>query len=91
MSFHFTESRPWTKRIAGDHVWLSGITVKYKEGIPIETLVSQMMTRLRDSLVSSEFDMSCLALVHLYVQKMEDFATINSVYKQYFGLNPAAR
>ena len=63
----------------------------YKKDVQIETLVTQTMTELQNCLVSAGFDMSCLSLVHLYVQKMEDFAAINSVYKQFFGLNPAAR
>ena len=63
----------------------------YKPGVPTETLVRKTMKELSECLSSSKFDMSCLCLVHLYVQRMEDFGAINNVYRQYFGINPAAR
>ena len=65
--------------------------MKYEPGVSLETLVLQTMNQLRDHLISMQFDMSCLSLVHLYIQRMEDFSAINSVYKQFFSLNPAAR
>ena len=63
----------------------------YESGVPTETLVLNTMKELSESLSSTQFDLSCLCLVHLYVQRMEDFGAINSVYRQYFGINPAAR
>lgn len=32
-----------------------------------------------------------ITLVHLYVRSMEDFAPLNTVYKEHFGINPPAR
>lgn len=32
-----------------------------------------------------------VVLVHLYVASMDDFATLNAVYKKHFGTNPPAR
>lgn len=37
------------------------------------------------------WNMSCVSMVHLYVQDMSMFAEVNSVYKNYFGINPPAR
>lgn len=44
-----------------------------------------------ENLPAGQCDMSCVAMVCLYVQDMSMFAAVNSVYRTYFGINPPAR
>lgn len=55
----------------------------------VTNITKQTMDTLKNCILPLE--MSSLVLVHLYVRSMEDFAAVNSVYKTYFGINPAAR
>uniref|UniRef100_A0A3B3WKF5 Diphthine--ammonia ligase n=1 Tax=Poecilia mexicana TaxID=48701 RepID=A0A3B3WKF5_9TELE len=42
------------------------------------------------SLISA-WKMKDIVLVHLYVRNMEDFVSLNAVYRKYFNINPPAR
>ncbi|KAL4237770.1 diphthine--ammonia ligase [Mactra antiquata] len=52
-------------------------------------IAKQCMDTLKQSIIP--LDMCSIVFINLYVRNMADFAEINSVYKTYFGINPAAR
>ena len=76
-----------------DHLWITGVMAVNNGETDIETLTRKTMETLMNLVTSCGpgWDMSCLVLVHLFVKNMKDFAKINSVYKTFFGINPAAR
>ncbi|XP_052270870.1 uncharacterized protein LOC127871748 isoform X2 [Dreissena polymorpha] len=77
----------------GKHIWISNLISFPGNGDNISSQTRTLMEKLREILANSEehFSLSDLVCVHLYVGNMVDFAAINSVYKTYFGINPAAR
>ena len=70
-------------------VWLTNLMAIQKDDEDVTELARQTMDCLKELI--KPLEMSDLVLIHLYVRNMADFAAINSVYKTYFGLNPAAR
>ncbi|XP_078314514.1 uncharacterized protein LOC111129115 isoform X2 [Crassostrea virginica] len=77
-----------------DHVWITGLMgITTENGSLVET-TTITMNKLKDTLENLSTiscDMSCVAMVCLYVQDMSMFAAVNAVYKTYFGINPPAR
>ncbi|XP_064624086.1 uncharacterized protein LOC135485670 isoform X2 [Lineus longissimus] len=57
----------------------------------VESATKTAMDNLRDALVSCDLTLGAVFMMHLYVKDMSQFALINGVYKQYFGINPPAR
>ncbi|XP_053376915.1 uncharacterized protein LOC128547770 isoform X2 [Mercenaria mercenaria] len=71
------------------HVWVTNLMALQRDSEDVVELARRTMDNLKELI--EPLDMSDLVLVHLYVKNMADFAAVNSVYKTYFGLNPAAR
>uniref|UniRef100_A0A3B3VZ20 Diphthine--ammonia ligase n=1 Tax=Poecilia latipinna TaxID=48699 RepID=A0A3B3VZ20_9TELE len=46
---------------------------------------------LWNELQNKAWKMKDIVLVHLYVRNMEDFVSLNAVYRKYFNINPPAR
>lgn len=82
-----------TVRHCGSELWIDGLMVKYDVNSTIQELTKQAMDRLKDAVQNcgEGWSLNQLVLVHLSVQDMSNFVAINSVYKEYFGLNPPAR
>ncbi|XP_041469317.1 diphthine--ammonia ligase-like [Lytechinus variegatus] len=75
-------------------VWVCGVRATCKaeystSSILLSTQVA--METLNEQLNSKGYSLKDAVLIHLYVRNMSDFASINSVYCQYFKLNPSAR
>ncbi|XP_077998051.1 uncharacterized protein LOC144451142 [Glandiceps talaboti] len=72
------------------YLCVSGITATGDE-VDLSTLTTTAMDQLKGTLHNNGMDMSHIFLVHLYVKNMAKFVEINSVYRQYFTINPPAR
>lgn len=78
----------------GDHVWITGLYGFCTESGNLSEITTITMNKLKDTLKNLEAgpcDMSCVAMVCLFVQDMSMFAAVNAVYRTYFGINPPAR
>ncbi|XP_030855586.1 diphthine--ammonia ligase [Strongylocentrotus purpuratus] len=74
--------------------WVYGVRATCKaeystSSILLSTQVA--METLNEQLKSNGYSLKDAVLIHLYVRNMSDFASVNSVYCQYFKLNPPAR
>ncbi|XP_048734768.2 uncharacterized protein LOC125650470 [Ostrea edulis] len=76
-----------------DHIWITGLCGLYTDEDSLTEITTRTMNKLKETLECSPtgWNMSCVSMVHLYVQDMSMFAEVNSVYKNYFGINPPAR
>lgn len=79
--------------LKGADLWITDLVAYTDTGADLKARTKHLMDTLQSLVVScgEKWSMSNIVLVHLYVQNMADFADINSVYKTYFGINPAAR
>ncbi|XP_033734747.1 diphthine--ammonia ligase-like isoform X2 [Pecten maximus] len=75
----------------GKNLWVTGVVARGDTDIQEATRAAMEQVKAAISDVGKDWEMSKLALVCLYVQRMEDFAKVNSVYKTYFELNPPVR
>ena len=57
----------------------------------LEESVHCAMKQLQSVMEGQGWGLSDLVIACLYVKDMDNFAQINSVYKQYFGINPPCR
>lgn len=73
----------------GKNLWVTGVVAKYDTDIQQATRTA--MDQVKAAVSGVGWEMSQLAVVCLYVQKMEDFAKVNAIYKTYFKLNPPVR
>uniref|UniRef100_A0A665WE59 Diphthine--ammonia ligase n=1 Tax=Echeneis naucrates TaxID=173247 RepID=A0A665WE59_ECHNA len=71
--------------------WISGIHGFQSQDSGIEGQTSAAFIQLQSELDSRGWNIKDIVLVHLYVSSMEDFGSLNSVYKKYFGINPPSR
>ncbi|XP_074547356.1 diphthine--ammonia ligase [Halichoeres trimaculatus] len=71
--------------------WISGINGLQSQQPEIQSQTWAAFNQLQSELDSRGWKMKDIILVHLYVRCMEDFAPLNAVYKQHFGINPPAR
>ncbi|XP_060071126.1 uncharacterized protein LOC132551040 [Ylistrum balloti] len=78
-------------KTTGNNLWVAGVTAKCDTDIQQATRTAMDKVKAAVSSLGEGWDMSKLALVCLYVQRMEDFAKVNSVYRSYFELNPPVR
>ncbi|KAL5008877.1 hypothetical protein ScPMuIL_014458 [Solemya velum] len=74
-----------------DKLWVSGLCAPRQPGMSLAESTVRVMETLKAVVEGQGRGLKCLVLVCLYVQNMDDFAAINSIYKQYFSLNPPAR
>ena len=75
------------------HLWITDIVAYTNSESDVKTSATVMMDSLQNLVHScgEDWSMNNLVVIYLYVQNMTNFAHINSVYKTYFGMNPAAR
>ncbi|XP_070698857.1 diphthine--ammonia ligase [Pempheris klunzingeri] len=78
-------------RSSGGYQWISGINGLHSQEPGIQDQTRAAFTQLQSELDSRGWTMKDIILVHLYVRCMEDFAPLNAVYKEHFGINPPAR
>ncbi|XP_059209978.1 diphthine--ammonia ligase [Centropristis striata] len=78
-------------RSSRGYQWISGINGLQSKDPGIQSQTSAAFTQLQSELDSRGWKMKDIVLVHLYVRSMEDFVSLNTVYKKHFGLNPPAR
>ncbi|XP_021367014.1 diphthine--ammonia ligase-like [Mizuhopecten yessoensis] len=78
-------------KTAGENLWVTGVVARDNTDIQEATKAAMDQVKAAVSGVGKDWDMSKMALVCLYVQRMEDFARVNSIYKTYFRLNPPVR
>ncbi|XP_062580871.1 uncharacterized protein LOC134242764 [Saccostrea cucullata] len=78
-----------------DHIWITRLVGLSTGNASLTEITTKTMNKLKEILENSPATngcgMSCVAMVHLYVQDMAMFGEVNSVYKTYFGINPPAR
>uniref|UniRef100_A0A096LQQ1 Diphthine--ammonia ligase n=1 Tax=Poecilia formosa TaxID=48698 RepID=A0A096LQQ1_POEFO len=77
-----------SKRCSRGYQWISGINGLWSQDLGIE---GQTLAALADELQNKAWKMKDIVLVHLYVRNMEDFVSLNAVYRKYFNINPPAR
>ncbi len=88
---------PYSQAIkAGGIIYISGqIGLDPKNGQlvndSLETETRQMMSNVRAILEEAGLTLDHVVKCTIYLDKMEDFATINQVYGEYFGDEPPAR
>jgi len=71
--------------------WLGEVVCQVGDGLSIDESVASTLNQLNDLLVSCDFSLEDISLVHIYCSNMAHFSQINAVYKQYFKCNPPAR
>ncbi|XP_024132897.1 diphthine--ammonia ligase isoform X1 [Oryzias melastigma] len=71
--------------------WISGIHGLQSEDAGIEGQTLAAFKMLKNELESRCLEVKNIVLVHLYVRRMQDFVSLNDVYKKYFTTNPPAR
>jgi enamine deaminase RidA (YjgF/YER057c/UK114 family) len=57
----------------------------------VQRATNTAMDNLKDALLSCDLTFGDVFMIHLYVKDMSQFAVINGIYKEYFGINPPAR
>ncbi|XP_038128681.1 diphthine--ammonia ligase [Cyprinodon tularosa] len=80
-----------SKRSLRGYQWISGINGLKSQDVGIEGQTLAAFTMLQDELKIYALEMKNIILVHLYVRNMEDFVSLNAVYRKYFNINPPAR
>ncbi|XP_061102972.1 diphthine--ammonia ligase isoform X1 [Conger conger] len=78
-------------RTALGYQWLCGISGPQCDQPDIQNQTRQAFALLQDEVQKRGLGLKHIVLVHLYVQSMESFSSVNAVYQSYFGLNPPAR
>ncbi|KAK5618947.1 hypothetical protein CRENBAI_006862 [Crenichthys baileyi] len=93
LSCHWGHDKPpsCSKRCSRGYQWISGINGLKSQDLGIEGQTLAAFTMLQDELRNKSWKMKNIILVHLYVRKMEDFVSLNAVYRKYFDTNPPAR
>lgn len=81
----------WSHKSGSGFQWLAGITGDHHEEQDIQCQTASAFLQLQRELKSKGWRMSDIVLVHVYINKMEDFLALNTVYKKHFGINPPAR
>ncbi|XP_067312391.1 diphthine--ammonia ligase [Pseudorasbora parva] len=71
--------------------WMAGLSALESEHTDVQSQARHVFTLLQRRLQESGWLMKHVLLVHLYVNDMENFSQINSVYRTFFTLNPPAR
>ncbi|XP_061174693.1 uncharacterized protein LOC133183801 isoform X2 [Saccostrea echinata] len=78
-----------------NHLWITGLIGLNTGNTSLTEITIKTMSKLKEILenspATSSCGVSCVAMVHLYIQDMSIFGEVNSVYKTYFGINPPAR
>ncbi|KAM4542557.1 diphthine--ammonia ligase isoform 2-T3 [Odontesthes bonariensis] len=80
-----------SSRSSRGYQWISGINGLQSQDPGIESQTLAAFTLLQNELESRSWKMKDIILVHLYVRNMEDFVSLNAVYKKHFDINPPAR
>ncbi|KAM4724048.1 diphthine--ammonia ligase isoform 1-T1 [Anableps anableps] len=93
LSCHGGHDKPpsCSKRCSRGYQWISGINGLRSKDLGIEGQTLAALTMLQDELQNKAWKMKNIILVHLYVRNMEDFVSLNAVYRKYFDINPPAR
>ncbi|KAM9708154.1 diphthine--ammonia ligase [Menidia menidia] len=78
-------------RSSKGYQWICGINGLQSEDPGIESQTLAAFTQLQSELDSRGWKMENIVLVHLYVRNIQDFGSLNAVYKNYFDTNPPAR
>ncbi|XP_071382902.1 diphthine--ammonia ligase [Centroberyx affinis] len=78
-------------RSSRGYQWISGINGLQSKDPGIQGQTTAAFTLLQSELDNRGWKMKHIVLVHLYVNSMEDFGPLNTVYKKHFGVNPPAR
>ncbi|XP_071758324.2 diphthine--ammonia ligase [Centroberyx gerrardi] len=78
-------------RSSRGYQWISGINGLRSKDPGIQGQTTAAFTLLQSELDNRGWKMKHIVLVHLYVNSMEDFGPLNTVYKKHFGVNPPAR
>ncbi|KAF3845007.1 hypothetical protein F7725_008170 [Dissostichus mawsoni] len=90
----FTSNYPspsCSPRSSKGYQWISGINGLQSKDPGIQGQTTAAFTQLQSELDSRGWKLKDIVLVHLYVSSMEDFVSLNTVYKKHFGINPPAR
>uniref|UniRef100_A0A8C5HKZ1 Diphthine--ammonia ligase n=1 Tax=Gouania willdenowi TaxID=441366 RepID=A0A8C5HKZ1_GOUWI len=80
-----------SSRSSKGYQWISGINGLQSQDHGIQGQTMAAFTQLQSELKNRSWKMSNIILVHLYIRDMEDFVSLNTVYKKYFNSNPPAR
>ncbi|XP_069563269.1 diphthine--ammonia ligase isoform X1 [Brachyistius frenatus] len=80
-----------SSRSSRGYQWISGINGLQSQDAGIQGQTSAAFAQLQSELNSRAWEMKNIVLVHLYVRNMEDFSSLNTVYKKHFDRNPPAR
>ncbi|PWA16300.1 hypothetical protein CCH79_00004746, partial [Gambusia affinis] len=93
LSCHWGHDEPpsCSKRCSRGYQWISGINGLRSQDLGIESQTLAALAMLQDELQIKAWKMKDIVLVHLYVRNMEDFVSLNAVYRKYFDINPPAR
>ncbi|KAJ4939877.1 hypothetical protein JOQ06_029313 [Pogonophryne albipinna] len=78
-------------RSSKGYQWISGINGLQSKVPGIQGQTTAAFTQLQSELDSRGWKLKDIILVHLYVRSMDDFVSLNTVYKKHFGINPPAR
>ncbi|CAG5866574.1 unnamed protein product [Menidia menidia] len=78
-------------RSSKGYQWICGINGLQSEDPGIESQTLAAFTQLQSELDSRRWKIENIVLVHLYVRNIQDFVSLNAVYKNYFDTNPPAR
>uniref|UniRef100_A0A3Q2QYS5 Diphthine--ammonia ligase n=1 Tax=Fundulus heteroclitus TaxID=8078 RepID=A0A3Q2QYS5_FUNHE len=93
LSCHWGHDKPpsCSKRCSRGYQWISGIHGLKSQDHGTEGQTIATFSMLQDELKNKAWKLKNIVLVHLYVKNMEDFASVNEVYRKYFDINPPAR
>ncbi|KAM9787957.1 diphthine--ammonia ligase isoform 3-T5 [Syngnathus typhle] len=80
-----------SSRTSQGYQWISGINGLQSQDSGIQGQTAAAFALLRSQLDARGWNMKDIVLVHLYVNNMDDFGPLNSVYKNHFSTNPPAR
>ncbi|XP_028994805.1 diphthine--ammonia ligase [Betta splendens] len=81
----------WSPRSSRGYQWISGVSGLRSQNAGIQDQTSAAFTQLQSELDGRGWTLKDVLLVHLYVRSMDDFGSLNAVYKTHFGVNPPAR
>jgi len=84
------ESTPISIYNKEPYLVLSEVTAT-KECQNIEEETKEIMERIDETLKNNNYEWSNIILMTVYLKNMSDFSMMNSVYKQYFSINPPPR
>uniref|UniRef100_A0A3Q2CBF9 Diphthine--ammonia ligase n=1 Tax=Cyprinodon variegatus TaxID=28743 RepID=A0A3Q2CBF9_CYPVA len=88
LSCHQVTPPSCSKRSLRGYQWISGINGLKSQDVGIEGQTLAAFTMLQGKRNGANNN---IILVHLYVKNMEDFVSLNAVYRKYFDINPPAR